>query len=1390
MLSAPQPLSTTCSFTRNGGAGDRQLSPTPSEQSCRTTATNPASLFSVSQADNTSDSFSIATTTTTGDPLGSSVWDKHSQYNAAMPLGCSLSRAQLLTNPKQNSANEKDLFEFLREAQLEHYYTALTTHLKIRSVQQIKYVEDSDLTELGFSRPEQRRLRKYFKRECPQTTIGKLYKRLSRPIVGRSSSVCRIKDSMAENGNISTRGTLYPSSLDYTPASDDDGCWSSALLSDSVSQNSFTGRDGSGKAVCRIISSYQLEKGTSLGEGEFGRVYQGVWRPDSGGVIQVAIKVMDTREVTENIGSFLNEISVMHRLNHSDIVRLYGVCIEPEAVKIVTELAPLRSLLECLREPELRPSFPVPVLHRFAVQISRGMAYLEENDLVHRDLAARNVLVFSKDMVKISDFGMSRALHLGRSYYQSNLNVNLKLPTAWCAPESIHDLIFTPASDVWAYGVTLWEMFTYGFTPWAGMTGKQILEAIDLPRSARLDQPDACPDAIYDAVMRACWTHEPKCRPSFGQLLAMLPRLCPERWITTREYHPSSTNGLEEPEPTGDVDVDILSHFRTPNSRSLGNQLSVKANESVYVLGKRSSHLWKVVSNQSGQVGCLPTVILKPYATTGPRNTRESSVPPSSSTSGVGSGSSGGGAGGGSFRSILRTNGGKRETVSRLGKFGGCANQTCLNGSCSARGSSVGSACGNRLTADKISLPQGDFRHVGHVGSDGQIFGDLGLLGTAVPSKADEVAGGSVSSKTLELDGSKTVLRQECVSPSGTEPLTLSGPPKTTDLSPGDKSTELEDPFKSPVDSDISSMGLDFGSSLLDEVFKCFSLDASQLNPSAAKLVPVQGGEPDAKSKPVDVPQLPVGISENKQERLPPMAKPVQTILRHSPPIIRKNDPAHQGSPAVVLASIPLETAPVRSPSSNSELNSFAESRESRRSRWSTRRRNGNEDHSAPKERSSKTSRFGSLSRRCASVSRNLGSDRSTDNQSDNLAATKRLTISRPVLLTKPTFASNRFTEVLPIQRSPSVNCSTITSLGEISSVGRGSLAGSATSRDSSLTIVSSTNGYAHSLVSVNGDIRDDSGTDDKGSYRSMYDRDRTRTPELEDNCSVHHSSTVSRAPSVSSMTVVSQLNAPRSSVFTSTATTDRGIRAFRGGDMVFRASNNTTTGTLNQRKKTSGSILTTLTTADVKGPISKIHDSASVGSTSTATRFPDYLTQTRRGSSALLSRLDGLTQQQQTNKENGCSTGKLSRKPVSRRFSTSSSSSSSSSPLSTTSPMFGSPWRTQNGLSANSGRAGAVTSTAYSRSPNRSNGGVPPGLDNNIASFWGSTFAEMLNRRRDSGDADETPIVRTPSSELHATLTNSSFKGSLSVKSNKPVSDSNDVAAHFNDGESDVLLM
>ena len=117
------------------------------------------------------------------------------------------------------------------------------------------------------------------------------------------------------------------------------------------------------------------------------------------------------------------------------------------------------------------------------------MDFLTRRNIHHGDLASRNVLLTDTLDAKVSDFGLSRALGVGKDYYQTNFNMNLKLPIAWCAPECITFLKFTSASDIWAFGVTMWEMFSYGFQPWAAQTGQQILEAIDEPKSQRLERP-------------------------------------------------------------------------------------------------------------------------------------------------------------------------------------------------------------------------------------------------------------------------------------------------------------------------------------------------------------------------------------------------------------------------------------------------------------------------------------------------------------------------------------------------------------------------------------------------------------------------------------------------------------------------------------------------------------------------------------------------------------------------------------------------------------------------------------------------------------------------------------------------------------------------------------
>ncbi|XP_078337670.1 uncharacterized protein LOC111136017 isoform X6 [Crassostrea virginica] len=460
----------------------------------------------------------------------------------------------------------RDLHDFLEEAELLHYYSALCNQLRISTVPQLKYVEEEDLAGIGMSKPEMRRLKKLYKKECPHGALGKIKK----AILTRSDGPGR---------------TLSPSPPEQRSRP------TSYIVS--------PGR--------QIIPAEAIHINKSLGEGEFGVVQQGVWTTERGEKVQVALKCLSKERMENGTQEFLKEAAIMQTIDHENICAMFGVVIDKDDTLIlVTELAPMRSLLECLKEVTLRLDFPLSRLCDFAQQICDGMSYLESKRLIHRDLAARNILVFSKHKVKISDFGLSRALGVGKDYYQSKYSINLKLPIAWCAPECINYLKFTSASDVWAYGVTLWEMFTYGFQPWAGLNGQEILEAIDTPNSQRLECPDLCPKDYYDLMLK-CWYHDPQKRPTFSEISILLPQNACEgmRPITMKASR-------EFPEVT--VPKDYLYY---------------KANDVVHVIDKNTSNspapgLWKgVLSN--GKSGYFDPANFVPFI-----ETRASPASPSS----------------------------------------------------------------------------------------------------------------------------------------------------------------------------------------------------------------------------------------------------------------------------------------------------------------------------------------------------------------------------------------------------------------------------------------------------------------------------------------------------------------------------------------------------------------------------------------------------------------------------------------------------------------------------------------------------------------------------------------------------------------------------------------
>lgn len=141
------------------------------------------------------------------------------------------------------------------------------------------------------------------------------------------------------------------------------------------------------------------------------------------------------------------------------------------------------------------------------------MQYLQSQKFVHRDLAARNILLSSKHQAKISDFGLSRALSAGNNYYQTNRGG--KWPIKWYAPESCNYGTFSHASDVWSFGVTLWEMYSFGMPPYGDMNSTEVINMIECGK--RLPKPLDCPENVYE-IMSSCWNYDPKNRPTFRYL--------------------------------------------------------------------------------------------------------------------------------------------------------------------------------------------------------------------------------------------------------------------------------------------------------------------------------------------------------------------------------------------------------------------------------------------------------------------------------------------------------------------------------------------------------------------------------------------------------------------------------------------------------------------------------------------------------------------------------------------------------------------------------------------------------------------------------------------------------------------------------------------------------
>uniref|UniRef100_A0A673BJ07 Tyrosine-protein kinase n=1 Tax=Sphaeramia orbicularis TaxID=375764 RepID=A0A673BJ07_9TELE len=240
------------------------------------------------------------------------------------------------------------------------------------------------------------------------------------------------------------------------------------------------------------INPSELTFMKELGSGQFGLVRLGKWRAQH----KVAIKAIREGAMYEE--DFIEEAKVMMKLSHPKLVQLYGVCSQQRPIYIVTEFMELGCLLNFLRQQ--RGSFNLEALLSICLDVSEGMEHLESNGFIHRDLAARNCLVNDALMVKVSDFGMARYV-LDDQYTSSS---GAKFPVKWSPPEVLNFCKYSSKSDVWSYGVLMWEVFSEGRMPFDQTQNHEVVTLVT--QGHRLYRPKLASPAIYD-IMQLCW-HE------------------------------------------------------------------------------------------------------------------------------------------------------------------------------------------------------------------------------------------------------------------------------------------------------------------------------------------------------------------------------------------------------------------------------------------------------------------------------------------------------------------------------------------------------------------------------------------------------------------------------------------------------------------------------------------------------------------------------------------------------------------------------------------------------------------------------------------------------------------------------------------------------------------